>query len=149
MIRVQSDPFDVAAELALLKANKRMVGATAIFVGSVRERSDGQQLSSLTLEHYPGMTEQALSEIEQDARNRWPVHDTVIIHRSGTMHPGEDIVLVIVTSEHRQAAFAACEFLMDYLKTRAPFWKLETGEAGANWVEAKSSDDQAAARWKN
>ena len=148
MIRVQTEPFDITTELTALRAAKPAIGATAIFVGSVREMSDGQKLESMTLEHYPGMTEQALTDIEQEARKRWSVQDTVIIHRSGIMKPGEDIVLVITTSAHREAAFAACEFLMDYLKTKAPFWKLEAGSGGSSWVDAKSSDDKAAARWK-
>jgi molybdopterin synthase catalytic subunit len=148
MIRVQSEPIDLAAELARLSEGKKHIGATAIFLGSMRELSEGHRLNAMTLEHYPGMTEQALADIEHQARARWPLQDTMIIHRYGTMHPGDDIVLAITTSAHRQAAFAACEFLMDWLKTKAPFWKLEEGESGANWVDARETDDAAAARWK-
>jgi molybdopterin synthase catalytic subunit len=149
MIRVQSEPIDLAAELARLGKGKKHIGATAIFLGSMRELSEGRKLNAMTLEHYPGMTEQSLADIEQQARARWPLQDTVIVHRYGTMHPGDDIVLVVTTSAHRQAAFAACEFLMDWLKTKAPFWKLEEGDGGANWVDARETDDVAAARWKH
>jgi molybdopterin synthase catalytic subunit len=149
MIIVQEHPFDIGQEFARLKAGRRDIGATAMFVGSVRDMSDGQAVSTLTLEHYPGMTEKALSEIEAQARARWPISDSLIIHRFGTLHPAEDIVLVITCSAHREAAFEACQFLMDWLKTKAPFWKLEDSNGKALWVEAKASDDQAAARWTN
>jgi molybdopterin synthase catalytic subunit len=148
MIKVQQAAFDVGAELAALKAGRTNIGGTAIFVGSVRDLSDGAQVSSMTLEHYPGMTEKALVEIETEARSRWPIDDCLVIHRYGTLQAGEDIVLVITCSAHREAAFSACAFLMDWLKTKAPFWKLETSDAGAHWVESKASDDVAAARWK-
>ena len=147
MIKVQSEPFDVGAELAALKASRTDIGGFALFVGSVRDLSGGKDVSAMTLEHYPGMTEAALADIESEARARWALQDVLIIHRYGRLLPGEDIVLVITASAHREAAFQACEFLMDFLKTKAPFWKLEEGEAGTHWVDAKSSDDEAAARW--
>jgi len=147
MIKVQSEPFDVGAELAALKASRTDIGGFALFVGSVRDLSGGKDVSSLTLEHYPGMTEAALADIETEARARWALQDVLIIHRYGRLLPGEDIVLVITASAHREAAFQACEFLMDFLKTKAPFWKLEEGAAGTRWVDSKSSDDEAAARW--
>jgi len=147
MIKVQSEPFDVGAELAALKAARTDIGGFALFVGSVRDLSGGKDVSAMTLEHYPGMTEAALADIESEARARWALQDVLIIHRYGRLLPGEDIVLVITASAHREAAFQACEFLMDFLKTKAPFWKLEEGAAGTRWVDSKSSDDEAAARW--
>ena len=147
MIKVQHSPFDVGAEFAKLKGQRTDIGGTAIFVGSVRDISQGTDVSTLTLEHYPGMTEKALSDIEAEARTRWPLDEVLIIHRFGTLEIGEDIVLVITCSAHREAAFKACEFLMDWLKTKAPFWKLELGSAGPKWVEAKATDDEAAERW--
>ncbi len=148
MIKVQQEIFDVGAELQALKAQRTDIGGTTLFVGSVRDLSDGAHVASLTLEHYPGMTEAALVEIEAEARAKWPLQDVLIIHRYGTLLAGEDIVLVIACAEHREAAFQACEFLMDWLKTKAPFWKLEAGSAGEKWVDSKASDDAAAARWK-
>ena len=147
MIRVQSTAFDTATELANLKQGRTMIGGTALFVGSVREMNEGQGVSSLTLEHYPGMTEQALRDIEAEARQRWPLIDVLIVHRIGRMELGEDIVLVICCSEHREAAFSACAFLMDWLKTKAPFWKLEEDLGKSRWIDAKATDDAAAARW--
>ena len=147
MIRVQQDAFDVGAELLALKRGRSDIGGTALFVGSVRELSGDKQISAMTLEHYPGMTEKALEDIETEARKRFPIDDVLIIHRHGRLLPGDDIVLVICTSAHREAAFNACQFLMDWLKTRAPFWKLEEGVAGSIWVESKTSDDVAADRW--
>ena len=147
MIKVQLQPFDVGAEYAALKAWRKDVGGIALFVGSVRDVSGGDEVSAMTLEHYPGMTEAALAEIEAEAYGRWPLQDALIIHRHGKLLPGEDIVLVITASAHREAAFQACEFLMDWLKTKAPFWKLEEGKTGTRWVEAKASDDMATARW--
>lgn len=147
MIRVQTEPFDTAAELARIKRGRSDIGGTAIFVGSMRDMSDGISISSMTLEHYSGMTEKALAEIDGVARGRWPLLDTLVVHRYGKLEPGEDIVLVIATSTHREAAFAACQFLIDWLKTKAPFWKLEQGPQGENWVAAKTSDDESAARW--
>lgn len=148
MIKVQSESFDVSTELAALKSGRLDIGATAMFVGSVRDVSDNSDISAMTLEHYPGMTENALAEIEAQARAQWPLQDVLIIHRYGKLLAGENIVLVITFSAHREAAFRSCEFLMDWLKTKAPFWKLEEGSKGSNWVESKSSDDEAAARWK-
>ncbi len=148
MIRVQRQAFDVGAELQALKHGRLNIGGTAVFVGSVRELSGGAQVSVMTLEHYPGMTEKALVDIEAEARKRFPVDDVLIIHRHGRLLPGDDIVLVICTSAHREAAFNACQFLMDWLKSKAPFWKLEEGAAGAAWVESKASDDEATARWE-
>ena len=147
MIRVQEQAFDAGAELMKLKAAKPQVGGTALFVGSVRGNTDGAAIAAMTLEHYPGMTEKALDTIESEARARWALEDVLIIHRFGRLLPTDDIVLVICTSVHRDAAFAACQFLMDWLKTKAPFWKLEENSDGAEWVEAKTSDDAAAARW--
>lgn len=149
MIRVQEHPFEVGAELRALTAGKTHIGGTAVFVGSVRDLSDGRRIGAMTLEHYPGMTEAALSEIETEAHQRWPLDETLIIHRYGRLEPGEDIVLVIAASAHRDAAFDACRFLIDWLKTKAPFWKLEDGPEGVRWVEAKDSDDEAAARWES
>ncbi|MCA0433764.1 MAG: molybdenum cofactor biosynthesis protein MoaE [Proteobacteria bacterium] len=147
MIRVQQAAFDTGHELQAIRAGKTHVGGTALFVGSVREMTGDDRIAAMTLEHYPGMTEKALSAIEEEARGRWPVDDVLIVHRHGRMLPGEDIVLVICTSAHREAAFSACQFLMDWLKTKAPFWKLEEGKGGNHWVDAKTSDDDAAARW--
>ncbi len=147
MIRVQEQAFDVGHEINAIKAGKPQIGGTAVFVGTVRDINDGADVSTLTLEHYPGMTEKALADIETEARDRWVLDDVLIVHRIGRMDVGEDIVLVICCSEHRDNAFDACRFLMDYLKTRAPFWKLEKGSAEAKWVDARTSDDAAAARW--
>lgn len=147
MIRVQLEDFDVGAELQALSAGNRNIGGITSFVGLVRDLSDGSDIKRMTLEHYPGMTEQALQEIEAEALRLWPLEGVTIIHRYGPLDPGDRIVLVAVASAHREAAFAACHFLIDWLKTRAPFWKLEDTGKGARWVEAKDSDDQAAARW--
>jgi molybdopterin synthase catalytic subunit len=147
MIRVQQEPFDSARELAALRERAQGVGGTVMFVGTVRELSEDESITSMTLEHYPGMTEKALEEIEAEANARWPLAATLIVHRYGKLLPGDDIVLVIAASSHRDAAFDACRFLIDWLKTKAPFWKLEEGKGFANWVEAKDSDDVAAARW--
>ena len=147
MIRVQREDFDVGAELDALAASSRAIGGIASFVGLVRDLSDGAEIRHMTLEHYPGMTEQALAGIEEEARGRWELDGVTIIHRYGRLDPGERIVLVAVASRHRENAFAACEFLMDWLKTKAPFWKLEDTDSGERWVEARDSDDAAAARW--
>ena len=147
MIRVQQQPFDAGAELAALKAGRTAIGGTVMFLGSVRDMSEGGDVRAMTLEHYPGMTEKALADIEADALARWPIDASLIIHRYGRLEPGEDIVLVITASAHREAAFEACHFLIDWLKTKAPFWKLEEGSAGESWVAAKESDDAAATRW--
>ena len=147
MIRVQEQPFDAGAELAALKAGRTDIGGTVMFLGTVRDLSEGAEVRAMTLEHYPGMTEKALEEIEAEAHRRWPLDATLVIHRHGRLEPGEDIVLVIAASAHREAAFEACHFLIDWLKTKAPFWKLEEGDQGASWVAAKDSDDDAAKRW--
>jgi molybdopterin synthase catalytic subunit len=146
-VRVQREDFDVGAEIGALTRGATDVGAVASFVGLVRDTNDGSGVSEMTLEHYPGMTERALEEIVAQARERWRVAEVLVIHRHGRLLPSERIVLVVVTGAHRGEAFAACEFVMDYLKTRAPFWKKETTAAGSRWVEAREADDEAAARW--
>ena len=146
-VRVQTGDFDVAREIAALRGGDARVGAVAAFVGLVRDINDAAAVSTLTLEHYPGMTEKALARIVDEAKARWNVYDALVIHRVGELKPTDQIVLVVVTGAHRGEAFAACEFIMDYLKTRAPFWKKEQTPAGERWVEARSSDDDAAARW--
>lgn len=147
VVKVQTDDFDVAQVLADLRDNKPQVGAIVSFVGLVRDVNDGTDVSTLTLEHYPQMTEKALQAIVDEAKQRWDVMDAVVIHRVGTLQPTDQIVLVAISSAHRQAAFSACEFVMDYLKTQAPFWKKETNNQGARWVDARASDDEAKARW--
>jgi molybdopterin synthase catalytic subunit len=148
MIRVQQQAFDVGYEINIIKKDKTQIGGTAVFVGTVRDINNGAEVSAMTLEHYPGMTEKALGEIEAEARSRWALDDVLIIHRYGRMEPGEDIVLVVCCSEHRDNAFDACRFLMDFLKTKAPFWKLEEGQDDQKWVDARESDDIALARWQ-
>ncbi|TVQ36855.1 MAG: molybdenum cofactor biosynthesis protein MoaE [Geminicoccaceae bacterium] len=148
MIRVQAEPFDAGAEIEALTHGRTDVGAVVSFQGIVRAEEGGERLTALTLEHYPGMTERELERIEAEARARWPLQASLIVHRYGRMTPGEPIVLVVTVSAHRQAAFDAAAFLMDWLKTQAPFWKLAETSAGAAWVEAKASDDAAAARWQ-
>ncbi|HUB98177.1 MAG TPA: molybdenum cofactor biosynthesis protein MoaE [Stellaceae bacterium] len=147
MIRVQRDDFDVGAEIARLTQGRAAVGGIVSFVGVVREGTGSERVTAMTLEHYPGMTESALEAIEAEARRRWSLEASLIIHRHGRLEPGERIVLVITASSHRAAAFEACEFLVDWLKTKAPFWKLETTPAGERWVDAQASDDDAAERW--
>ena len=147
-VRVQEADFDLNAELAALRASDARIGAVVSFVGLVRDINDGAGVSEMTLEHYPGMTEKALEAIEAEARARWDIYGTLVIHRVGPLKPCDQIVLVAVTSAHRGEAFAACEFIMDYLKTRAPFWKRETTPEGARWVDARETDDSAAERWK-
>lgn len=146
-VRVQTDDFDLSTEVAQLRANDAQVGAVAVFVGTVRDLNDDAGVHALTLEHYPGMTEKALDAICAEAKARWDLIDTLVIHRVGMLAPCDQIVLVAVTAAHRGSAFAACEFIMDYLKTQAPFWKKETTPTGARWVDARESDDAAAARW--
>ena len=146
-VRIQTGDFDVAREIAALRGGDARVGAVAAFVGLVRDINDAAAVSTLTLEHYPGMTEKALARIVDEAKTRWNVYDALVIHRVGELKPTDQIVLVVVTGAHRGEAFAACEFIMDYLKTRAPFWKKEQTPAGERWVEARASDDDAAARW--
>ncbi|MEM7223658.1 MAG: molybdenum cofactor biosynthesis protein MoaE [Pseudomonadota bacterium] len=148
MIRVQEEDFDLGAELAALTRGKTSVGGLAVFVGLVRDMAGGDAVKAMTLEHYPAMTEAMLERIDAEAKQRWPLEDTLIVHRVGRLLPGEQIVLVACTSAHRQAAFDGCQFLIDWLKTKAPFWKLEDGPIGAKWVEARASDDEAAKRWK-
>jgi molybdopterin synthase catalytic subunit len=147
-VRIQPADFDVSAEIAALRKGDPKVGAVASFVGIVRDVNDGGQVAEMTLEHYPGMTEKAIEEIITQAKGRWKVLHALVIHRVGTLKPTDQIVLVVVTSEHRGDAFAACEFIMDYLKTRAPFWKKEQTGQGARWVEARATDDVAAERWR-
>jgi molybdopterin synthase catalytic subunit len=147
-VRVQSEDFDIGRALEPLTSGRRDVGALASFVGLVRDANDGSAVSGMSLEHYPGMTEKALEDICRQAQARWDLIDTLVIHRIGALKPGERIVLVGVTSAHRGDAFAACEFIMDYLKTRAPFWKREDTPGGPRWVEARQSDDSSAERWK-
>lgn len=147
MIRVQREDFDIGAEMAALTAGDTGIGGVASFVGLVRDTSGGTGGSAMTLEHYPGMTEKQLAEVEAEARSRWPLSGVTLIHRFGRLEPGERIVLVLTASAHRQAALDACAFLIDWLKTRAPFWKLEETPEGSHWVEARESDDAAAARW--
>lgn len=146
-VRVQKEPFDVGQEVAALAGGRRDVGAIATFVGLVRDLSEDAAVSRMTLEHYPGMTERALEDICTEATGRWNLIDTRVVHRVGPLEPGDAIVLVAVSSLHRGDAFAACQFIMDFLKTRAPFWKKETTPSGERWVQARASDDEAAARW--
>src|SRR5512134_2495447 len=148
MIKIQREDFDIGAELAQLTGGNTKVGGLASFVGLVRDLADQGVVSAMTLEHYPGMTEKRLAEIEAEARSRWPLESVLIIHRYGRLEPGDRIVLVATTSAHRQAALESCAFLIDWLKTKAPFWKLEEGAAGAEWVDARESDDHAAAKWQ-
>lgn len=147
-VRIQTEDFDIGAEIAALRRANSRIGAIASFVGTVRDVNEGDAVAEMTLEHYPGMTEKSIEEIVAQARGRWNVSETLVIHRVGTLRPTEQIVLVVVTSAHRGDAFAACQFIMDYLKTRAPFWKKETTPQGARWVEARASDDIAAERWR-
>jgi molybdopterin synthase catalytic subunit len=147
MIRVQQEDFDIGAEITTLKAGRTDIGAVVAFLGTVRDQ-DGA-IEALTLEHYPGMTEAELTRIEAEARARWPLQASLIVHRVGTLRPSDNIVLVLTASAHREAAFAAAEFLMDYLKTRAPLWKRESGPGGSRWVEANAKDDAASTRWRS
>lgn len=147
-VRVQEADFDLGTELTAVRAGDPRVGALASFVGLVRDMNAGAEVSEMTLEHYPGMTEKALAEIVAEATARWDIYNALVIHRVGQLKPCDQIVLVAVTSAHRGEAFAACEFIMDFLKTQAPFWKREATVAGAVWVDARETDDSAAARWK-
>jgi molybdopterin synthase catalytic subunit len=153
LIKVQEEPFDAGAELASLSRGRTDIGAVASFTGLVRDmaaasEADARPVAAMTLEHYPGMTEKKLAEIEDEARRRWPLQAVLIVHRYGRLLPGEPIVLVAAASTHRKAALEACAFLIDWLKTKAPFWKLEEGGGEASWVDARASDDEAAARWR-
>ena len=147
-VRVQTEDFDTGAEISRMRLARRDVGAVVSFVGQVRDINDGSEVSTLTLEHYPGMTEKALEAIIEQAGARWDIFDALIIHRVGTLQPTDQIVLVLVSGAHRGEAFSACEFIMDYLKTEAPFWKKEQTPSGARWIDAKVSDDHARDRWK-
>ena len=148
MIRVQRDDFDVGAEVARLTGGNATIGGVCVFVGLVRDMAEAEQVGAMTLEHYPGMTEKQLEAIEKQAHERWPLDATLIIHRFGRLEPGDRIVLVAAASAHREAAFEACHFLIDWLKTKAPFWKKEAGQDGDHWVDSKASDDDAAKRWQ-
>ena len=147
-VRLQREPFDAAKEAAALSRGRTDVGAVVTFTGICRGDENGKPIAALTLEHYPGMAEAEIGRHVAEAADRWPLLGVTVIHRYGRIAPGEDIVLVITTASHRQAAFAAAEFLMDYLKTRAPFWKQVEQAGGTNWVESKTADDAAAARWR-
>ena len=146
-IKIQESDFDVSAEITALRKGDPRVGAVVSFLGTVRDMNDGSQVKGMTLEHYPGMTEKALQEILDQAKARWDIYQTLVIHRVGPLLPEDQIVLVAVTSAHRGEAFAACEFIMDYLKTAAPFWKKEDTPEGARWVDARVTDEAAMARW--
>jgi molybdopterin synthase catalytic subunit len=146
-VRVQTEDFDAGFEINQLRSARKDVGAVVSFIGQVRDVNEGDEVSQLTLEHYPGMTEKSLEAIITQAKTRWSIMDVLIIHRVGTLQPCDQIVLVAVSGGHRGEAFAACEFVMDYLKTEAPFWKKEATSSGERWVEAKSSDDDARERW--
>jgi molybdopterin synthase catalytic subunit len=147
-VRVQTDDFDAGAEILKLRQGNPHIGGIASFIGLVRDLNDNQRVNEMTLEHYPGMTEKALEDIVAQARQRWDIYDALVIHRVGTLQPMDQIVLVVTASAHRGEAFAACEFIMDYLKMQAPFWKKEQTSAGAHWVDARESDDAAAQRWR-
>ncbi len=146
-VRVQTEDFDLTTEIAQLRANTLKVGAIVNFVGVVRDLNEGEQIAEMELEHYPGMTEKALEDIIAQARSRWDLFDALVIHRVGPLKPLDQIVLVAVTSAHRGEAFAACEFIIDYLKTQAPFWKKEQTPKGSRWVDARVTDDEAMKKW--
>jgi len=146
-VRVQVEDFDAGAEIRRLRMAHGNIGAIVTFIGQVRDLNDGAEVSTMTLEHYPGMTEKSLEAIIEQAKSRWDIHDALIVHRVGELKPADQIVLVVVTGAHRKEAFAASEFVMDYLKTEAPFWKKERTPTGERWVEAKTSDDVARERW--
>lgn len=147
-VRIQTEDFDLADEVAQLRAGQARVGGIVTFVGTVRDMNDGAQVAAMELEHYPGMTEQSIDRIIDEAGARWPIFDALVIHRVGPLLPRDQIVLVAVTSAHRGEAFAACEFIIDYLKTEAPFWKKEATPDGARWVDARDSDDAALRKWQ-
>lgn len=148
IVRVQTEDFDVGAEIRSLREGNPAVGAVASFIGCVRDMNEGANVGLMYLEHYPGMTERELEKISAEACTRWDIFDTLVIHRVGELKPLDQIVFVAVTSAHRGESFAACEFIMDYLKTRAPFWKRESTPQGERWVDARATDDAAAERWK-
>lgn len=147
-IRVQQEDFDLGAELLALRVGNPKIGAIASFLGLVRDMNEGDAVAGMSLEHYPGMTEKALERIVEQAKTRWNIFDALVIHRVGDLKPTDQIVMVAVTGAHRGEAFAACEFIMDYLKTEAPFWKREQTPSGARWVDARESDEQAKERWR-
>jgi molybdopterin synthase catalytic subunit len=147
-VRVQTGDFDAGAEMAAMRRGNPKIGAVASFIGVVRDLNEGGDVAEMTLEHYPGMTEKALEKIVAEAKSRWDIYDALVVHRVGTLKPTDQIVLVVVASGHRGEAFQACEFLMDYLKTRAPFWKKEKTPEGGRWVDARKADDAAADRWR-
>ena len=149
-VRVQREDFDIGADVGRLTAGRTDIGAVVTFTGVMRSENDGASVAAMTLEHYPGMTETELARVEAEAGSRWPLQASLIVHRVGALNPGDNIVLVVTASAHREAAFAAAEFLMDYLKTRAPFWKKETRTNGAErWVDARDTDETAAERWQS
>jgi molybdopterin synthase catalytic subunit len=148
-ISIQTEDFDLTTEISRLRAANPKVGAIVSFVGTVRDINDGSSVTQMELEHYPGMTEKALEQIVQQAKERWDFFDALVIHRIGPLQPQEQIVLVAVTAAHRGEAFAACEFIMDYLKTQAPFWKKEQTAEGARWVDARVTDERAMAKWSS
>ena len=147
-VRIQTEDFDVGAEVAAIRGGNAGIGAVATFTGLVRDVNEGDTVSEMTLEHYPGMTEKSIEAIVSQAKGRWSVIDAMVVHRVGLLRPTDQIVLVVVASAHRGDAFAACEFIMDYLKTQAPFWKKEKTADGSRWVDARSTDDLAAERWR-
>lgn len=146
-VRIQTEDFDLSQEMAQLRAGNARVGAIVSFVGTVRDLNEGAAVAEMELEHYPGMTEQAIQAIIEQAKARWPIYGALVIHRVGPLKPMDQIVLVAVTSPHRGEAFSACEFIIDYLKTEAPFWKKEQTPEGARWVDARTSDDEALKKW--
>jgi molybdopterin synthase catalytic subunit len=148
-VHVQTEDFDLSTEVARLRAGNPAVGAVVSFIGTVRDINDGSSVAAMELEHYPGMTEKALAAIVTEAQARWSITDALVIHRIGPLRPQDQIVLVAVAAAHRGVAFAACEFIMDYLKTEAPFWKKEHTPEGARWVDARSTDDAALDKWRD
>src|ERR1700704_5233776 len=146
-VRIQTRDFDAGAEIAALRRDNPRIGAVASFIGVCRDANDGTAVTRMTLEHYPGMTEKALEKIVAEAKARWDLMEVLVVHRVGELKPTDQIVLVVTLGAHRGEAFAACEFIMDYLKTQAPFWKKEATPQGERWVEARASDDHAAAKW--
>ena len=147
MIRVQTEDFDIGGEISRMTAGNTEIGGLASFVGLVRDYAGHDKISSMTLEHYPGMTEKQLAKLEAEARERWELQDVLIVHRYGTLNPGDRIVLVVTASAHREASLESCQFLIDWLKTKAPFWKLEDRESGAQWVESRNEDSVSADKW--
>jgi len=146
-VRIQTEDFDLSHEMAQLRAGNAKVGAIVNFVGTVRDLNEGASVAEMELEHYPGMTEQSIQAIIDQAKQRWPIYTALVVHRVGPLKPMDQIVLVAVTSPHRGEAFSACEFIIDYLKTEAPFWKKEQTPEGARWVDARTSDDDALRKW--